>query len=420
MSEKVLILGGGGREHALAQALEAAGAEVYGLPGNAGFARGLPAEADRVAQLRRILRQTRFDFVVLGSEQPAADGETDLVRNEFPDVFVVGPSQAAARLESSKAFAKRLMQKYGVPTAGYDEFTDPGEAEKHIRRRFAAGAPKMVVKADGLAAGKGVVVAADPDEAAAAARAMLDGTLFGDAGKTVVVEEFLDGVEASVFILSDGRDYLLLPSATDYKRRFDGDAGPNTGGMGAVSPSPHLNDKLLTIIKDRVVAPTIAAIRAEKLEYPGFLFFGLMLCAGAPFVLEYNVRLGDPETQAVLPRIVSPSLLDVFKALRDGRLGEVELKVSPKTAVTVVCVGAGYPGQHATGEIVAGLENVEAPVFLAGARRDPNGQIRTAGGRVLAVTGLGDDLPSARNAAYQAVAGVCFESIDFRRDIGTF
>ncbi len=420
MNEKILILGGGGREHALCAALEAAGAEVYGFPGNAGFTRVFAPEADATSGLRNILRQTRFDFVVLGSEQPAADGQTDLIRNEFPEVFVVGPSQSAARLESSKAFAKRLMQKYGVPTARYDEFSDPRAAENHIRRRFSEGAKKIVVKADGLAAGKGVVVAESPDEAVAAACAMLDGTLFGAAGKNVVVEAFLDGVEASVFILTDGQDYLLLPSATDYKRRFDGHTGPNTGGMGAVSPSPHLDDALLQSIVEKIIGPTLAAIRAENLEYPGFLFFGLMICGGEPYVLEYNVRLGDPETQAILPRIVSPSLLEMFKALRDGRLGRVKLEISPQTAVTVVCVSAGYPGKHTTGEIVAGLENVALPVYLAGARRDENGRVRTAGGRVLAVTGLGDDLADARQAAYQAVAKICFESIDFRRDVGMF
>ncbi|MDW8334472.1 MAG: phosphoribosylamine--glycine ligase [Bacteroidia bacterium] len=419
-AEKALILGGGGREHALAWALERSGVEVHGFPGNAGFERVHAASPERTQRLRELLRQHRFDWVVLGSEQPAADGETDLVRNEFPEVFVVGPDQNAAGLESSKAFAKHFMRRNGIPTADFAVFSDPVAAENHIRRSFRDGAEKIVVKADGLAAGKGVVVAGDADEAVAAARAMLDGSLFGPAGKTVVVEEFLSGFEASVFVLTDGRDYVLLPTATDYKRRFDGHRGPNTGGMGAVSPSPFLDPETLARIEKTIVVPTLAGLRAEGLDYPGFLFFGLMIQNGDARVLEYNVRLGDPETQAILPRIVAPSLLDMLRALRDERLSEIRIQISGQVCVAVVCVSSGYPGPCVLDQVVRGWERAQAWVFFAGARRDEQGQVRTAGGRVLTVAALGDDFEAARRAAYQAVDRICFESIDFRKDIGTF
>jgi phosphoribosylamine--glycine ligase len=420
MGPKILILGGGGREHAMAWALERSGAEVHGFPGNAGFARVHDATGDRVARLRTLIREHRFDFVVLGSEQPAADGETDVIRAEFPDVFVVGPGKSAARLESSKAFAKEFMKKYGVPTADYQVFDEYSAAESHIRRRFEAGAEKIVVKADGLAAGKGVVVADDAASGVAAARAMLDGSMLGAAGARVVIEDYLQGREVSVFVLTDGRDKVFLPPATDYKRRFDGNLGPNTGGMGAVSPPPFFDHATARVVENAIVAPTLAGIRAEGLTYPGFLFFGLMLCDGRPYVLEYNVRLGDPETQAVLPRLTSPGLLDLFVALRDGRLGQTQTDFSPQSAVAVVCVSSGYPAGYKTEEIITGLENVEALTFFAGARRDADGRIRTAGGRVLTFTGMGDDLAQARHHAYRAVASVCFESIDFRKDVGMF
>lgn len=418
----VLVVGGGGREHALAWKLAQSPriAQVLVAPGNAGTAgepkcRNVAVAADDLDALAALAVKEAVAFTVVGPEAPLVAGIVDRFRAAGLRIF--GPSAFAAQLEGSKSFAKNFMQKYQIPTAAYASFTDVAEATAYIR---AQGAP-IVVKADGLAAGKGVILAATEAEAIAAVESMLAGNAFGDAGHRVVVEEFLHGEEASFICMIDGQHVLPLASSQDHKARDDGDQGPNTGGMGAYSPAPVVSAALHQRILDDVIAPTLRGMAAEGDHYTGFLYAGLMIGAdGAPRVLEFNCRFGDPETQPILMRLQS-DLSELLDAAIDGRLDQVEAVWDPRVALGVVLATGGYPLDYRKGDLITGLEAANGPntrVFHAGTRQDDAGGIRTDGGRVLCVVGLGDSFRAAQTTAYEAADHIEFNQRFMRRDIG--
>ncbi len=416
---RVLVVGGGGREHALAWKLAQSPrlGTLYAVPGNPGIARVaqcVPVRADDIAAVADLADRERIDLTVVGPETPLALGLADLLEARGRPIF--GPSGAAAALESSKVFAKELFARHGIPSARFGTFDDPGAARAFVREL----GDRAVVKADGLAAGKGAVVCADTAEADRAIGDMLERRVFGEAGARVVVEEFLEGEEVSVFALTDGRTVCPLASAQDHKAVFDGDRGPNTGGMGAYSPAPVLDAALAGEVVRTVLEPTIRAMAAEGRPYRGVLYAGLMLTAAGVRVLEYNVRFGDPECQVLMPRLVE-DLLPLCQAVAEGRGLPTSVTWRPEAAVCVVLASGGYPGEYATGFPVEGLDRAEAhpgvTVFHAGtASRD--GRLLTAGGRVLGVSALGADIPSAVAAAYAGAEEIRFDGMHYRRDIG--
>ncbi len=417
---KVLIVGGGGREHALAwKAAQGASVEkVYVAPGNAGTARepgctNVPVAADDIPALLRLAREREVDLTIVGPEAPLVAGITDAFQAEGLACF--GPGRAAARLEGSKAFTKDFLARHRIPTAAYQAFTDARAAADYIRAR---GAP-IVVKADGLAAGKGVVLARSVDEAVAAARSMLEGGAFGEAGRRVVVEEFLQGEEASFIVMADGEHVLPLATSQDHKARDEGDRGPNTGGMGAYSPAPVVDEQVHRRIMDEIIRPTLAGLAAEGMPYTGFLYAGLMITPdGRPRVLEYNCRFGDPETQPILLRMQA-DLVALCRAALDGRLPEHGIHWDPRAALGVVMAAGGYPGRYRSGDVIEGLpeDEPDRKVFHAGtALRD--GQVVTQGGRVLCVTALGATVAEAQRRAYEWVERIHWRDVYYRRDIG--
>jgi phosphoribosylamine--glycine ligase len=353
----------------------------------------------------------------VGPEEPLVRGLRDALERDkdLKGLIIVGPGKTGAQLEGSKDFSKKLMQKYGIPTAAYRTFTKE-ELSEGLAYVKAHTLP-VVLKADGLAAGKGVVIAQTHEEASQTLTEMLAEAKFGEASARVVVEEFLEGIEVSVFILTDGYSYALLPEAKDYKRIGDGDTGPNTGGMGAVSPVPFAQGAFMEKVRQQIIAPTLHGLQSEGISYQGFIFFGLIMVKGEPFVIEYNARMGDPETQAVMCRLEN-DLVGLFEAMAQGKLGEIEVLHSPKTVTTVVAVSEGYPGAYAKGAAIDGLE-VQPPAYLfhAGTKGEGN-QILSAGGRVLAVSALADTPHEARAEAYKALSQVKFKGITFRNDIG--
>jgi phosphoribosylamine--glycine ligase len=413
----VLVVGSGGREHALVWALAASPlvSRLYCAPGNGGIAAQatcVPIAATDIEGVVGFCRSNGIGFVVVGPEQPLTDGLVD--RLEGAGIPAFGPSAAAARLESSKAFTKELCMRHGILTARHATFTD-GEAA----RRYAAGQPlPVVVKADGLAAGKGVVIAETHAEAAGAIDAMLSGR-FGDAGARVVIEEFLTGEEASVFALTDGRTILPLAGAQDHKRVGEGDTGPNTGGMGAYSPAPVVTEALIDEVCTRILRPTVDAMAAAGTPYKGVLYAGIMVTEKGPYLLEYNVRFGDPECQVLLPRLKS-DLLPALMATRDGVLDALDLRWHDDSALTVVMAARGYPGAYETGSVIGNLDAAAAvegvTIFHAGTERRGN-EICAAGGRVLDVTARGRDLAEARARAYRAVDLIEWPQGFCRRDI---
>jgi len=419
---KVLVVGGGGREHALAWKVAQSPrvAKVFVAPGNAGTA----ADADLtnvpindIATLVAFARREAVTLTIVGPEGPLAAGIVDAFTDAGLRIF--GPTQAAARLESSKDFAKAFMTRHAIPTAAYGTFTDAAAAHAFVVTR---GAP-IVVKADGLAAGKGVVVAIREDEAHAAIDAMLPASGAGPRGARVVIEEFLGGEEASFIVMADGTHALALASSQDHKRLLDGDGGPNTGGMGAYSPAPVVTPTVHARIMREVIAPAIAGMAAEGMPYTGFLYAGVMIDEhGAPRVLEFNCRLGDPETQPILSRLRSDFTVLVDHALA-GTLDRVEAEWDRCAALTVVLAAAGYPDAPRRGDVIAGLDRISAAahpnvtVFHAGTRA-ADGRVEVSGGRVLGVTALGDSLRQAQRAAYAAVADVHFDGMQYRTDIG--
>ena len=418
---KILVIGGGGREHALVWAMKrSAGAgSVFCSPGNAGIAKDAACVALNLKDpgaVSAFLKERDVALTVIGPEGPLVDGLADALRAGGHRVFGVGAR--AAELEGSKAAAKEFMRRHGLPTAEYQVFTRAEEALGYVRSSdYNPGF--RVVKVSGLAAGKGVVVAGSVDEVIVALQDAMIKRVFGAAGDKVVLEQTLEGEELSVIALCDGKTLLPLLPTQDHKRVFDGDEGPNTGGMGAYGPVPQVSDELWRRIEREVFAPFLKGLRAEGLDYRGVIYFGLMLTRQGPKLLEFNVRFGDPETQVILPMIEN-DWADLFGAVADGRLGTVDLRRRPGAGVVVVMAAAGYPAEPRKGDLIEGLEEAAAPdvlVFHAGtALRD--GRVVTAGGRVLGVTALGSDLVDARRKAYNAVSRIHFEGAHFRQDIG--
>lgn len=419
---RILIIGSGGREHAFAWALARSPQrpDLFIAPGNAGtesLGRNVSLAASDVPGLLAFARQENIDLTVVGPEQPLVDGLVDAF--DAAGLRVVGPTAHAARLEGSKAFSKAFMERHHIPTAAHRTFQkgQHDDARAYVQQQ---GAP-IVVKASGLAAGKGALVCTTRDEAFAALDQVMKDRAFGDAGDEVVVEAFMEGEEASVFALTDGKDYVLLAPAQDHKRIGEGDVGPNTGGMGAYAPAPLVTSALLERVCTDVVEPTLVGMAEEGYPYRGILYVGLMMTPDGPKVVEYNCRLGDPEAQIVLP-LVASDLVDVFMKLAEGRLHDTVLEMHPGAAACVVMASGGYPGAYQKGYPITGLEQAGAlqdvVVFHAGTQRRASGQIVTAGGRVLGVTATGNDLNQALDRAYTAVDLIAFESAQFRRDIG--
>jgi phosphoribosylamine---glycine ligase len=417
---RVLVVGSGGREHALSWAIAASPLcdRLYAAPGNAGIAgeaECVPIAADDVGGLVAFAKEQRIEFVVVGPEAPLVLGLVD--RLEAGGIPAFGPSAAAAALEGSKGFMKDLARRYAIPTAAYGRFTDATSAKTYVTGR---GLP-IVIKADGLAAGKGVVIAQTSHQAGEAIDAMIADKVFGAAGAEIVIEEFLEGEELSFFALVDGKDALALASAQDHKRVGEGDTGPNTGGMGAYSPAPACTAALEAEIMGGIIRPTVAAMAKEGRPFKGVLYAGLMLTATGPKLLEYNTRFGDPECQALMVRLMS-DLLPALIASRDGLLNQLDLRWLPKASLTVVMAAKGYPGSYARGSEIRGLERLKGmegvTVFHAGTRCSDDGRLLADGGRVLGVTALGDTVALAQARAYEAVDLIDWPGGFCRRDIG--
>ena len=415
---KLLVIGSGGREHAICHALAASPQceHLYIAPGNAGTAglgENISLAVDNHAAVVDFVRRNRVDIVVIGPEAPLADGLADSLRKK--NIAVVGPGQAGAVLESSKEWSKRFMLRHGIPTARYRAF-ESGDLHNAVAYVTTHPLP-VVIKASGLAAGKGVFICDNHAEAERVVTDMLTGNSFGASGETIVVEEFLQGIEVSVFVVTDGGSALLLPPAKDYKRIGEGDTGLNTGGMGAVSPVPFADAAFMEQVEQQVVAPTLKGLRAEGIAYQGFIFLGLMNVDGTPYVIEYNVRMGDPETEVVFPRI-SSDVVEMMAAVTNGGIGDYALKVRSEACCTVMLVSGGYPGAYEKGKPITGLDQVDGSTVFHAGTRQAGDQLLTNGGRVLAVTSFGPDLPTALARSYANADRIDFEGKYFRWDIG--
>jgi phosphoribosylamine--glycine ligase len=420
----VLVIGSGGREHALSWKIKQSPLlkELFIAPGNAGtqsLGKNLAVDVSDYDALADTVLKHDIGLVVVGPEAPLVEGLHDYFRerNELVHVRVVGPVRAGAMLEGSKDFAKEFMGRHNIPTAKYRSFH-----AHEIREAIAyldEFKPPFVVKADGLAAGKGVIICQTKQEAEEALNDMLVNARFGKAGSKVVIEEFLDGIECSVFILTDGKSYILLPSAKDYKRIGEGDTGPNTGGMGCISPVPFAGEEFMQKVEERIIKPTVQGLTAEQIPYCGFIFFGLMNVGGDPYVIEYNVRMGDPEAEVVIPRLTS-DLLKMFIAATEGNLQEINQQTDLRYAATVMLVSGGYPGSYEKGKAITGLGNVSgSTVFHSGTKWLPDQeQVVTNGGRVVAVTSLGGSMHEALKLSYQNAERIDFEKKYYRRDLG--
>jgi phosphoribosylamine---glycine ligase len=420
----ILILGSGGREHTLCWKLAQSKQPVklFIAPGNAGtlqFGTNLHIALNDFDGIVEACTTHEIDMIVVGPEEPLVNGIYDTIKEnpKTSHIQVIGPSKYAAQLEGSKAFAKEFMERHHIPTAYYKEFDQSNfdEGVEYIKQQKLP----IVLKADGLAGGKGVFICDSHMEAIAEFEMMLKFSKFGDAGRKVIIEQFLQGIEFSVFAITDGTSYKVLPIAKDYKRIGEGDTGLNTGGMGAISPVPFVNNELYNKVLDRIVVPTINAFKEEGIVYNGFVFFGLISVDGEPYVIEYNCRLGDPETEVVLPRLKN-DLLDIFINLRNGTLNEVVIEIDEQHAATIVAASGGYPNFYNTGYRIKGLQdynNKETTVFISGAKIE-NDETLTTGGRVLAVTSLGNSLDEAVNKSKVVLENVVFEEMYFRNDIG--
>jgi phosphoribosylamine--glycine ligase len=420
----ILILGSGGREHALAWKLAQSPKtdRIYIAPGNAGTAltgQNVPISPTDFDSLKTFVIEKEVDMVVVGPEVPLVEGVSDFFEQDklLHDVLVIGPGKQGARLEGSKDFAKGFMQRHAIPTAAYSTFTSETlqEGEKFLESLR----PPYVLKADGLAGGKGVLIVPTLEVAKTELRNMLINARFGKASGKVVVEEFLKGIELSVFILTDGTNYIRLPEAKDYKRIGVGDTGLNTGGMGSISPVPFANETFMQKVENRIIRPTVEGLKQENIPYRGFIFFGLMNVNGDPYVIEYNCRMGDPEAESVIPRIKS-DLLELFIKTGKGELRDATLDIDERYAASVVLVSGGYPEKFQKGKVIEGLDNLQnCIVFYAGASKDvEHEQIKTSGGRVLAITAFGDTMNEALKNAYANVDQVSFEGKYYRNDLG--
>ena len=418
----ILILGSGGREHAFALKLSQSNKinQLFVAPGNAGthqIAKNIAIDPTDFIAVKETVLANDIKMVVVGPEAPLVAGVHDffLADNDLKNIPVIGPKKDGALLEGSKDFSKQFMQKHGVPTARYQSFT-----KENLQEGFAfleTLAPPFVLKADGLAAGKGVLILNSLQEAKIELEEMVSYKKFGEASTTVVIEEFLKGIELSVFVLTDGKNYKILPSAKDYKRIGEGDTGLNTGGMGAISPVPFADDTFLDKVEEFVVKPTISGLQIDGIDYRGFIFIGLMNDNGNPSVVEYNVRMGDPETEVVLPRIAS-DLFDLFEGVAHQNLDQKSFQVTPKTATTVMLVAGGYPEAYEKHKEITGIENVtESTVFHAGTTTKED-KVVSNGGRVMAVTSFGDTIEEALKKSYKSIDLIHFDKMNYRKDIG--
>jgi phosphoribosylamine--glycine ligase len=418
----ILIVGSGGRESAFAYKIAQSPklTNLYIAPGNAGtgvYGTNIDLKVTDFEGIAAFALENKIDFIVVGPEEPLVKGIHDyfLGREDTKHIAVIGPRQLGAQLEGSKDFSKAFMQRHQIPTAAYRSF-DKSNLEEGLTYLETQKLP-IVLKADGLAAGKGVLICETLEDAKAELKAMIADAKFGAASNVVVIEEFLKGIELSVFVLTDGNSYKVLPSAKDYKRIGEGDTGLNTGGMGSVSPVPFADEAFLTKVEDRIIKPTIEGLKKDNIPYKGFIFIGLMNVDGDPVVIEYNVRMGDPETESVLPRIES-DLVDLLEGVAKGDLENRSYTVSPKTAATVMIVSGGYPGDYENGKVIANIENVKESIVFHAGTKEQDGEIVTAGGRVIAITALEDDLFSALQQATADAGRVFFQGKYFRTDIG--
>ena len=418
----ILILGSGGREHTFAWKIAKSSRcnKLYVAPGNSGtaeIAENINLKVTDFEAVRAVALSHQIDIVVVGPEDPLVQGIHDYFLNheELNGIAVIGPQKAAAELEGSKEFAKEFMMRHNIPTAAYKSFTRDNVVEGY--KFLETLSPPYVLKADGLAAGKGVLILHDLDEAKLELKQMLVGAKFGDASTKVVVEEFLDGIELSCFVLTDGNNYKILPTAKDYKRIGEGDTGLNTGGMGAVSPVPFATPAFLNKIEERIVKPTVFGLQKDNLPYQGFIFIGIIKVGDDPKVIEYNVRMGDPETEVVLPR-VKTDMVEIFEAISNKSLDKINIEIDDRAATTVMLVSGGYPEAYERGKEITGLENIKDSIpFHAGSVKS-NGEIITSGGRVMAITSYGNTYQEAIKRCYKNISKLKFEKMCYRKDIG--
>lgn len=415
----VLLLGSGGREHALAWKLNQSTnlEQLYIAPGNAGteqLGTNLPLDIGDTEALASTVRKLEIGLVVVGPEAPLVNGVVDFLAEKFPLLPVVGPKASGAQLEGSKSFSKDFMARHGIPTASYQEFSKGQQAEGIAYLRTLP--LPIVLKADGLAAGKGVLICQSHEEAIREFQEMINGK-FGSAGDTVVVEEFLDGIEFSIFVLTDGKNYLLLPEAKDYKRIGEGDTGLNTGGMGSISPVPFVDEELLAKVHDQIIKPTIRGIADDGMEYKGFIFFGLIKVGDQPMVIEYNCRMGDPETQSVIPRL-NNDLVELCLATAHGTLDHHQANIDPRSVASVVMVSGGYPGSYEKGKTISGLTNHKDGVIFHAGTTSKDDEVLTNGGRVLAISSYGPNHQEAVKSSMKKAEKIHFEGAYYRSDIG--
>ena len=418
----ILVIGSGGRECTFAWKLAQSPKckNLFIAPGNAGtaaYGKNVSLDPNDFAQVKELVLDRQIGLVVVGPEDPLVKGIHDffLADEQLKQVPVIGPEQHAAQLEGSKEFAKEFMARHNIPTARYQSFT-AGSLDEGLSF-LESMEPPYVLKADGLAAGKGVLILADLEEAKQELREMLGNKKFGEASANVVIEEFLDGIELSSFVLTDGNDYVILPNAKDYKRIGEGDQGLNTGGMGAISPVPFADAEFLQKVESRIIKPTIEGLKKEGIRYVGFVFIGLIKVGDDPFVIEYNVRMGDPETEVVLPRIKT-DLVELFEAVANKELGGFELEVDARSAATVMLVSGGYPGSYAKGKEILGLDKVRDSIAFHAGTALKDDKVVTSGGRVLAITSYGNNFREALRTSYENIEKISFDNMNFRRDIG--
>ncbi|WP_190810440.1 phosphoribosylamine--glycine ligase [Flagellimonas sp. S3867] len=418
----ILILGSGGREHAIAHkiSLSPKTEKLFAAPGNAGtanIATNVEVGVNDFEGIKALVLKENIDLVVVGPEDPLVKGIHDFFLNdvELNNIPVIGPQKAAAELEGSKEFAKEFMMRHDIPTAAYQSFTSDNLEEGYDFLETLN--PPYVLKADGLAAGKGVLILQDLEEAKSELKAMLIDSKFGEASATVVIEEFLDGIELSCFVLTDGSNYKILPTAKDYKRIGEGDTGLNTGGMGAISPVPFADEILMRKIERQIVKPTVEGLKKDNLPYVGFIFIGLIKVGDEPKVIEYNVRMGDPETEVVIPRLKS-DLLEVLVAMSKGTLDQINLEIDERAATTVMAVSGGYPEAYEKGKQISGIEAIDDSFVFHAGTKIKDGNVVTNGGRVIAITSFGNDFKEALQKSYQNIEKLHFDGMYYRKDLG--